>query len=106
MFREVIEPNNEQTKWMFQLTPMFKHMNLCVIEVGDNYFKVQEKDGQSGQFCWKISAVRRGFAGYRMEEDEPEGDVLTSNWEDKLIADEPFVIDTEVLESEWEDELL
>ena len=70
-FLECIEINSEQTPWTFGFTPMFSFMGIFVKEIGDTHFVVTEKLGASnGQFCWKLSAVRKGCAGDWLPEFE------------------------------------
>ncbi|MTI83431.1 MAG: hypothetical protein FH756_05870 [Firmicutes bacterium] len=85
IFLECIEPNSPETQWNFWFTPMFEFMDICVIEVGDTYFVVKEKNGSNGCFCWMISAIRKGYAGVWLPEKvSDDEEVLTSNWEDYI----------------------
>lgn len=108
-FLESIEQNLPEAPWVIDVTPYFKG-KLAVTEIGDTYFVVSDCDDMpsNGRFAWSLSGVKIGCIGVYMPEFEyeAEGDVLTSNWEDELVADEPIIIDTDVLESDWEDELL
>jgi len=107
IFLECIEPIADKTPWTFWFTPLFEYMNIKVAEIGDSYFVVKEKNGGNGQFCWKLSAIRQGYAGTWMPEKvDLTDELLTSNWEDELLEDAVFEIDETVLTSNWEDELL
>jgi len=86
MLSEVIESKSDITPWIIQVTP-YADIDIFVAEIGDGYFVIKERDsGQSSyQFAWEVSMIRKGYAGVRMEEFDPEGDILTSNWEDGLL---------------------
>ena len=89
IFLECIEPNIEQSRWAFQLTPMFEFLNMKIAEVGSAYFIVQEKDSLSGHFCWEMSAIRKGFAGRWLEKapyDDEIEELITGTWEDELLS--------------------
>ena len=88
VFLECIEPHTEKTRWMFQLTPMFKHLDLCISEFDSSSFVVREKNGLSGQFCWEMSAIRKGFAGKWLQRPPYDGDeeeMLDEGWEDEIL---------------------
>ncbi|WIF94317.1 prophage endopeptidase tail family protein [Caminicella sporogenes] len=65
IFLETIEPHSI-TPYIIHLTP-YDWLNLRVAEISDSYFIVEEKEGLSGKFAWKLSAVRKGYAGERMK---------------------------------------
>lgn len=83
IFLEMIEPHSI-CPYIIHLTP-YGWLNLRVAQIGDSYFVVEEKDGLSGKFSWRISATRKGYAGERMRSVDDEEDLLTSNWEDDLL---------------------
>ena len=85
-FLQTIEKDTPETPWLIDVTPYFK-AKLYVSEIGENYFVVSDCDDvlSNGRFSWSISAVKIGCTGIYMPEFEPEGDVLTSNWEDDLL---------------------
>lgn len=85
-FIACVEPNVQDTPWLFKLTPM-ADISLYVAEVGPDYFIVKSKGGEkiSGPFCWFITGVRKGFAGWRFKEIPIDDEVLTNNWEDELL---------------------
>jgi len=83
IFLECIEPNTKNTPWLVHLTPM-ADIQLYVDEIGENYIFVRSAEAVSARFFWSLSCVRKGFAGIRLEQIEPDEDVLTSNWEDDL----------------------
>lgn len=67
IFLECIEPHSEETPWLIHLTA-YDELSLRVAEVGDSYFVVYEKEGKSGTFAWSLSAIRKGYAGVRINE--------------------------------------
>jgi phage minor structural protein len=88
IFLECIEANAATVPWLIHLTP-YADTDVFVAEIGLTYFIVKERNGgiSSGQFAWSLSAVRKGFANTRMDEFNPEGDILTSNWEDEFLCE-------------------
>jgi hypothetical protein len=87
VFLECIEPNTPSTPWLINLTP-YADTSLYVAEIGDTYFVVKECGGgtSNSSFAWSLSAIRRGYAQYYLDEKDAEGDLLTSNWEDELLT--------------------
>jgi len=70
IFLECIEPHKENSKWFIQLTP-YADVDICVAEIGENYFVVKEKkNGTStgADFTWSLSAIRKNYAGIRLME--------------------------------------
>jgi len=105
-FLQTIEKDLPEAPWVIDATPYFKG-SLGVTEIGENYFVVNDCDDipSNGRFSWSLSGVKIGCIGIYMPEFQPEGDILTSNWEDVLPTIDLLTIDTEVLTSNWEDEL-
>lgn len=69
IFLECIEPNLSTTPWVIHLTPCADN-GIFVKEIGDTYFIVKESAAgiSSNKFFWSLSAIRRGWAGRRLEE--------------------------------------
>jgi|GEM_PF-2955155 len=83
IFLECIEPHADVSPWFVHLTPM-ANVILYVAEIGATYFVVKESTGMSNDsFAWSLSAVRKGFTGWRLE--SAEENAMTSNWEDTIL---------------------
>lgn len=85
-FLQTIEKDLPEAPWVIDVTPYFKG-TLGVTEIGENYFIVSDCDDtmSTGRFAWSLSAVKIGCIGVYMPEFQPEGDILTLNWEDDLL---------------------
>ncbi len=68
IFLETIEGD-----YLVHVTP-YGDVSLYVAEVGRNYFVVKARDGDPNvAFAWRLSAIRRGYAGVRLEEVRAAG---------------------------------
>lgn len=99
IFLDTIEPNSEQTPFMVHLTP-YDWIQIRVKEIGNSYFIVEEKEGLSGRFAWRMSATRKGYAGVRLERID-DTSVIEEEWENEIIEE---MLD-KVLE-DWEEEVI
>jgi len=62
IFTETIEGD-----YLVHVTP-YGNASLYVAEIGQSYFIVQARDGDPNvAFAWRLSAVRKGYAGIRLE---------------------------------------
>ena len=100
IFLQCLEPNTPETPFIVHLTP-YDWLTLRVKEIGDSYFIVEEKDGLSGKFAWKLTGYRIGYGDIRLPEyDNPE--ILESGWEDEIKEAEKleFVDEVKKLKAE------
>jgi hypothetical protein len=68
IFLETIEPDSDDTPWDIDVN-VRGSVDVDVIEVGGDYFKVKERNGVSNNsFTWRLEAVRKGYKGIRMPE--------------------------------------
>jgi hypothetical protein len=69
IFMECIEPDSEDSPWLIHLTP-YADVDLFVAEIGADYFVVRERNSGTSNsvFVWSLSAVRKGYANYRLQE--------------------------------------
>jgi hypothetical protein len=67
VFLETIEGN-----YLVHVTP-YGDASLYVAEIGKDYFVVKAREGDpNAAFAWRLSAYRKGYAGVRLEQVEPE----------------------------------
>lgn len=84
IYVETIEPHSEETPWNIQATAIGYPLIVYVDEIGPDYIVFKEKFGESGQFNWSISGVRKGFSERFKTVDF---DVLESDWEDEILKE-------------------
>jgi len=88
IFLQTIEPDLESAPWVIDITPYFD-AKLYISEINsvEGWFIVKECGGglSAGRVAWSLSAVKIGCIDLYIPEFKPEGDVLTSGWEDEYI---------------------
>ncbi len=104
VFVETLELHGLETPYVVHLTP-YDWLTLRVKEIGTTYFIVEEKEGLSGTFAWRLSGIRVGYKGRRIERVDAQ-DAL-DGWEEgveDLFAEELTKHTDTVLEDLWEEE--
>ncbi len=69
VFLECVEPDTIHTPWLIQLTS-YVNTSVYVEEISRDFFVVKASAGSSvdGKFAWKLSGIRKGYAGRRLDE--------------------------------------
>ena len=63
-----MESNTQEGKYLVHVTP-YGDASLYMAEVGRDYFVVKAREGDPNvAFAWRLSAIRKGYAGIRLEE--------------------------------------
>lgn len=89
IFLQTIEPDFFSAPWVIDITPHFDtRLYVAEINSAEGWFIVKEcgSGTGAGRFSWSLSAVKIGCMDIYIEEFKPEGDMLTSGWEDEYLA--------------------